>query len=414
MNTKCKFILILLISFSLNISAQSDKDIYWILEDFYEFSIAEEWIIPETSYKTYPNDLSLTTYYANFEDSVDCAHGSRALRIRGLLDNGSASFTVPDASIVNISVAGKKTEGDRIIYIYRNDILVKSIENIDKRDCVVFSDTVNSPSQLTYKITGGDPFSDKPVVLFGIEAIKYGQTVEPEPEPDYNAFWIYEDFSTKDLQEDNSFIEYQTVASYPNNIPLSINWSNIERGEGCSAGSKILRISGRELQPGDISFTVENARTVTIGLTGKAQLRDREILVYKNGELDKTFAELDRYECVEYIDEANSATPITYLIKGGDNLGSPIALMYILAEKYDYNNLAEITPTDFSVYPNPASDIIFFGNTTDKVELFDTNGRLLLSGFDTESLNISALNPGFYILKLSGSEKTSLQKLIKK
>jgi len=77
----------------------------------------------------------------------------------------------------------------------------------------------------------------------------------------------------------------------------------------------------------------------------------------------------------------------------------------------------------FSVFPNPAEDIIYIQKNENKnlseISIYDINGRLvqLITQVDSNNLkiNISALNNGVYFISLkSDSNQVVFQKLIKK
>ena len=53
---------------------------------------------------------------------------------------------------------------------------------------------------------------------------------------------------------------------------------------------------------------------------------------------------------------------------------------------------------DFSVYPNPAQDVINFNKTTD-VSLYNVNGQQMRIVRNANSINVSDLNPGVYFLQ---------------
>ncbi|MDN3691999.1 BspA family leucine-rich repeat surface protein [Chryseobacterium tructae] len=69
-----------------------------------------------------------------------------------------------------------------------------------------------------------------------------------------------------------------------------------------------------------------------------------------------------------------------------------------------------------SIYPNPATDIIYIKNTTaDHYTILDLTGRVVLKGSMTnEKINIQTLAPGNYLLQLHLKENTQNFKLIKK
>ena len=75
--------------------------------------------------------------------------------------------------------------------------------------------------------------------------------------------------------------------------------------------------------------------------------------------------------------------------------------------------------TNFSVYPNPVSDVINISNVN-KLELTsatitDVNGRIVKQvNSSIESINIGDLNAGIYFLKIVSSEGEGVTKIVKK
>ena len=69
-----------------------------------------------------------------------------------------------------------------------------------------------------------------------------------------------------------------------------------------------------------------------------------------------------------------------------------------------------------SVYPNPTSDIVYIdGNYTQlKVIVYDILGKQLMNKSITNSMDISHLGNGVYILQLSDGAKLTTQRIIKK
>jgi hypothetical protein len=88
----------------------------------------------------------------------------------------------------------------------------------------------------------------------------------------------------------------------------------------------------------------------------------------------------------------------------------------------------KFTSTDFAVYPNPSSDIIYFNSTADKaedikVEILDILGRVVKTemhksvvGKNNVGLGISNLQAGSYSLRVTflNSNKTNSAKFVKK
>jgi len=68
------------------------------------------------------------------------------------------------------------------------------------------------------------------------------------------------------------------------------------------------------------------------------------------------------------------------------------------------------------IYPNPANDFIYFNsnNFIDKVTVFSSDSREMFSIDNPSAIDISKLNPGFYIIKLQIKDKVFVEKIIKK
>ena len=54
---------------------------------------------------------------------------------------------------------------------------------------------------------------------------------------------------------------------------------------------------------------------------------------------------------------------------------------------------------NFAIYPNPASDVIFYDadQEVDRLQVFTTNGRLVAAGYDNQ-VDVSNLAPGIYLI----------------
>ncbi len=133
-----------------------------------------DYVIKDTTYTTSPNSIGLKSYYANVEDAEGaCSNVGKHFRIRGSKDGGYVEFTVPNAENVTFVLKGKSSSKDRNINIFRNSELVRSVAGLDADNCATFSENIHSNVPVTYKITGGDVSSTKPVVLKSIVVEKY-------------------------------------------------------------------------------------------------------------------------------------------------------------------------------------------------------------------------------------------------
>ena len=94
-----------------------------------------------------------------------------------------------------------------------------------------------------------------------------------------------------------------------------------------------------------------------------------------------------------------------------------------------FNGSAEVSPgvsiqstsEDLIIYPNPASSSIHIltdGSAINSISIYSLTGQLILqkqlvSGTDQEIiLNVSALNPGIYVVQLANNERNYYKKIL--
>jgi hypothetical protein len=81
------------------------------------------------------------------------------------------------------------------------------------------------------------------------------------------------------------------------------------------------------------------------------------------------------------------------------------------------NIISPILTIEFSVYPNPTQDFIYFENIPDgtTIKLFDLAGRQLINTLkDGESLDISNLSNGYYTITVNTLDgKIGVKKILK-
>jgi surface protein len=78
-------------------------------------------------------------------------------------------------------------------------------------------------------------------------------------------------------------------------------------------------------------------------------------------------------------------------------------------------SIEDQTQLDISIYPNPTSDIVYIdGNYTQlKVVIYNILGKEVINKSITNSIDISQLEKGVYILQLSDGAKLTTQRIIK-
>jgi hypothetical protein len=190
-------------------------------------------------------------------------------------------------------------------------------------------------------------------------------------------------------------------------------------GEGCSGGyeNKILRLRGKYYNGGKLEFEVPNAESVAITVTGKSTFADRTIKIFKDNILEKTITSLDRNSCVDFFDNIPTNNTVIYRIEGGDNTEKPVGIKSIYVKKYGYTNIKNIHKEHYTVYPNPANEVLYIqanGNEpVSRIDIQDMNGKVILSQNNALQININNLNKGFYIVKLITATEILSHKLIK-
>lgn len=69
----------------------------------------------------------------------------------------------------------------------------------------------------------------------------------------------------------------------------------------------------------------------------------------------------------------------------------------------------------FSIYPNPADDMLYFSELLKNIEIYSINGQKLMHYSDITQLNIDFLDSGTYLFQAETADgKTTVQKIIKK
>jgi hypothetical protein len=80
-------------------------------------------------------------------------------------------------------------------------------------------------------------------------------------------------------------------------------------------------------------------------------------------------------------------------------------------------SIGEVDLNGFSVSPNPAKDVLYIENLNTsellKVELFSVLGKLVYKGNDTATIDISQLNSGVYMLRITDGKRAVTKRIIK-
>lgn len=112
---------------------------------------------------------------------------------------------------------------------------------------------------------------------------------------------------------------------------------------------------------------------------------------------------------------------ITFSLSSTDNgtfgMNTPA---YFCIDNYQYRitsvGLDELSTEDYSVYPNPSSDFIYFKNVTvnSPIRIMDINGKIVFqSNFSDQNLNISFLDRGVYFIQIFDDQRIKTLQFIK-
>jgi len=65
------------------------------------------------------------------------------------------------------------------------------------------------------------------------------------------------------------------------------------------------------------------------------------------------------------------------------------------------------------IHPNPASDMLYFSATANKVEVFDFQGRLVETTMNTDNIDVKYLASGAYSIRLTIKDAFSIHRFVK-
>lgn len=130
-------------------------------------------------------------------------------------------------------------------------------------------------------------------------------------------------------------------------------------------------------------------------------------------------SELDDY--AEVCDIILNEDIFTFTLYGGDCpagcIGSEIIDIITVTDDCQVLTTATFKENIFSIYPNPSNDFITITSTNNQeeivVNIFDISGKQILkNSLVKNKIDVSNLNPGVYIIKLSQNNKIENRKLV--
>ncbi len=182
---------------------------------------------------------------------------------------------------------------------------------------------------------------------------------------------------------------------------------------------RILKgLSGKITYPstnnGFVEYAIDPVAVTDTFYVGYTQLSDDEALIVGVDNNSPQFAKKHFYNITnEWINVGNIPVNSGFLPIKGSLMIRPV--MGGVAKEITLATEEEIQDRNLVISPNPAFDIIHWNDTSLKnAEIMDMSGRSILSQkSDNQEINISNLNSGTYILRLSNDKNTFVRKIVK-
>ncbi len=98
------------------------------------------------------------------------------------------------------------------------------------------------------------------------------------------------------------------------------------------------------------------------------------------------------------------AQTVAFITSGGSS-GSYVHWMPLALQSSGSGAEISEIKTDFKLFPNPCSDFIIVKGDFNKIEIFDTEGKLIKVS-DKNKIDVSSFKPGVYMLKTEKNTET--------
>ena len=181
---------------------------------------------------------------------------------------------------------------------------------------------------------------------------------------------------------------------------------------------RILKgLSGKIIYPstnnGFVEYAIDPVAVTDTFYVGYTQLSDDEALVVGLDNNSPQFAKNHFYNISNEWINVGNVTNSGFIPINGSLMIRPV--MGGVAKEITLATEEEIQDHNLVISPNPTSDIIRWNDSGLKnAEIIDMSGRSMLSQkSDNQEINISTLNSGTYILRLSNDKNTFVRKIVK-
>ncbi|TVQ92246.1 MAG: T9SS C-terminal target domain-containing protein [Bacteroidetes bacterium] len=203
--------------------------------------------------------------------------------------------------------------------------------------------------------------------------------------PEGNDYMAYNHEHMRGMQVKQPFAGDAGENTLVFNLPSTGYEGLVFRFAAMDEGAANQIIADYSFTPHETNWTTEGLYESEFDLTDQYQVFELDFRNLAQVNHNENFKIRLRFACSDpYIEEGNRVTFNNISLEGIISL---------------VNITDHIAIPDFFVYPNPADGgRIHFNKTTD-VYLFDTNGRLIRTSYNTKILDVSELISGIYILR---------------
>ncbi|MEQ8239590.1 MAG: cadherin domain-containing protein [Cyclobacteriaceae bacterium] len=181
-----------------------------------------------------------------------------------------------------------------------------------------------------------------------------------------------------------------------NDAPSDLQISNSEIAENLAAETLIGDLSAVDQDESDVTFTYSALETTDFEISGSQLLTARSFDFGTEKTLSATVTVSDD-EGATYEQELT------------------ITILNDPTDDDEENILGSELNIEATLYPNPARNILYTGKFTDFYERFtitDVNGKVIMKGLLTPSIDVTDLKSGVYFIKLSKRQNSEIKKFI--
>ena len=86
----------------------------------------------------------------------------------------------------------------------------------------------------------------------------------------------------------------------------------------------------------------------------------------------------------------------------------------IMVDEFPTTDVKEVDDevVELSVFPNPASRVLNFDSSYDEVKVYDVEGRLVMTEFNTDQISVEGLDQGVYLIKAIEGRRLYQKKVV--